>query len=356
MRKTLGFALSALLAACASDSDPSSTPDGGDTPVDGDDTPPFTDGVSTLSGHADAGYVDGKRGVARFANPVNCEYRDGKVYVADFDNGKIRVVDATTGDTTTLISQQGFQRPFGMAFAPDGTLFVSTDRSPQNESGAMAGTIWRVDIAAKTATPIAPNIGRPRGLAVLPNGKLAAADYQNHVISIVDPVTGAVQPLAGGWQAAGMADAAGQAARFDAPYDLAVKDGKLIVADYGNHRLREVALDGSVRTLAGAAAGYGDGAMASARFSHPQALAIASTGDLFVSDLENFRIRKVTGDVATVSGSGEGGYLDSDDLLAAQFFGLEGICMNPDGSMLFVADGGRGEDVPYNRIRSVKLQ
>jgi len=358
MLKTALVFLLAGLAACgtttATGDDDDTTP-GDDTP--GDDAPPLTNGVSTLSGHADPGYVDGKRGVARFNNPVNCAYRDGKVYVADFDNGKIRVVDAATGQTATLIAKQGFQRPFGMAFAPDGTLFVSTDRGPQGEMGPMAGTIWRIDVAAREATPIAVGIGRPRGLAILPNGKLAASDYQNHVVSLVDPATGAVQPLAGTWQTPGMADAVGAAAKFNTPYDIVVKDGKLIVADYGNHRLREVSLDGSVRTLAGVgAAGFGDGAMTSAMFSHPQGIAIMTSGDLYVSDLENFRIRKITGDVATSSGNGEGGYLDSDNLLEAQFFGLEGICANPDGSMLFVADGGRGEDVPYNRIRSVKLQ
>lgn len=349
LKTTLAFLLAGL-AACATDS---ST--GDDMP--GDDAPPFTNGVSTLSGHADAGYVDGPRGTARFANPVNCAYRDGKVYVADFDNNKIRVVDAENGQTSTLISQQGFSRPFAMAFAADGTLYVSTDRNPTGQQGIMTGTIWRVDIGAKTATAIAPDIGRPRGIAVLSNGKLAVSDYQNHVVSIVDAVSGAVIPLAGAWQVAGMADASGTGAKFSEPYGIVAKGDKLLVADYGNNRLREVALDGSVRTLAGAgAAGFADGAMTSAQFSHPQGMAITSSGDVFLSDLGNYRLRKVTSDVTTIAGSGEAGYLDSDNLLEAQFLGLEGICAKPDGSMLFVADGGRGEDVPYNRIRSVKLQ
>jgi sugar lactone lactonase YvrE len=339
------------LVACGTDNNGP-----GDDVVDPDDVPPFTEGVSMLSGHADPGYVDGKRGVARFNNPVNCAYRDGKVYVADFDNGKVRVVDAETGETSTLINQQGFQKPFGMVFAPDGTLYVSTDKNPQSQQSAMTGTIWRVDIAAKMATPVAIGIGRPRGLAVMSNGKLAVTDYQNHVVSIVDPVSGAVQALAGTWQGAGMVDAVGVAAKFNEPYGVVVKGDKLIVADYGNHRLREVSLDGSVRTLAGVGvAGYGDGAMASAKFSHPQGVAVSTAGDMYISDLENFRIRKVTGDVLTVAGNGNGGYVDADDKLSAELYGLEGICMKPDGSVLYVADGTRGESVPFNRIRSVKL-
>lgn len=352
MSKTiLAFiSLSAGLAGCATDSSSS-----GDDMPGGGDLPPMTNGVSTLSGHAEAGYVDGPRGTARFANPVNCAYHDGKVYVADFDNSKIRVVDAETGQTGTVISQQGFARPFAMAFAPDGTLFVSTDRNPKGQQGLMTGTIWRVDVNAKTATPIAPDIGRPRGIAVMPDGQLAVSDYQNHVISLVNAVDGGVTPLAGAWQAAGMADAVGDGAKFSEPYGVVVKGGKLVVADYGNNRLREVSLDGTVRTLAGASAGFGDGAMTSAQFSHPQGMIATSNGDVFISDLGNFRIRKVTSDVSTIAGSGDEGWLDSDNLTEAQFSGLEGICAKPDGSMLFVADGGRGENVPYNYIRSIKL-
>jgi len=351
MLKTTIFLLAGLVA-CATDPDSM-----GDDTVPPEDAPPFTNGVSMLTGHAEKGFVDGKRGLARLNNPVSCAYRDGKVYVADFDNGKIRVVDAETGETSTVVSKQGFQKPFAMVFSPDGTLYVSTDKSPDNLQSMMSGTIWRVNIAGKDATPVAVGIGRPRGLAILPDGKIAATDYQNHVVSIVDPVSGAVTPLAGTWQGAGMADAVGIAAKFNQPYGVVVKDGKLIVADFGNHRLREVSMDGTVRTLAGAgSAGYGDGAMTTARFSHPQGVAITNTGDVFVTDIENFRVRKITGDVVTAVGDGTGGYMDSDDLLTAQLYGLEGLCVTGDGSKMFIADGTRGELVPYNRIRSVKLK
>jgi hypothetical protein len=67
-------------------------------------------------------------------------------------------------------------------------------------------------------------------------------------------------------------------------------------------------------------------------------------------------VRKLAGGtVETVAGNGTAGYADSDDPLAAQLYGLEGLGVTPDGSTVFVADGGRGEAVPYNRVRSVKL-
>lgn len=333
--------------------------DGGGGGSDGGgDVPPFTRGVSMLSGAAEAGDVDGARGVARFANPVNVALGpDGRIYVADFDNGKIRAVDAADGTTSTVVAATGFQRPFGLAFAESGTLYVATDRDPQGQAGPMAGTIWRVDVAAGTATPIAARIGRPRGLAALPDGRLAVADYMHHVIELVDPGSGAVTPLAGAWDGKGYADGVGAAARFATPYGLALVGGALVVADHDNHRLRKVGLDGAVATLAGTGdAGFADGALASAKFNRPQGLAAAARGDLYVTDADNFRVRRVRGgSVETIAGSGQPGYADADDRLAAQFYGLEGLCVRPDGSAVFVADGDRGEPLPYNRIRSIKL-
>jgi len=327
-------------------------------PPSGPDVPPFTNGVSMLSGWEEAGYKDGIRGEARFANPVNVACGpDGKVYVADFDNGKIREVDAEDGTTSTVIATGGFQRPFGMAFAPDGTLYVSTDRDPQGGSGPMAGTVWRIDVSARTATPIKAQIGRPRGLAVLPSGKLAVADYMHHVIQVLDPATAALTPLAGAWDVKGTTDGAGAVARFATPYGLAFVNGALIVADFENNRLRRVALDGTVSTFAGAGlAGFADGGLATARFNKPQGLAVTGNGDLYVTDIENFRIRRIRGSsVETIAGSGQPGYADNDDRLAAQFYGLEGLCVTADGSMVFIADGSRGEPAPYHRVRSIKM-
>ncbi|HEU0033634.1 MAG TPA: hypothetical protein VFQ53_23565 [Kofleriaceae bacterium] len=337
------------------------TSDDGGGGDDGGDLPPFTNGVSTLTGHADPGYADGKRGVARFSNPVNVAYGpNGLLYVADFDNGKLRVVDAESGDTGTTIATMGFKRPFAMAFAPDGTLYVTTDSNPAGGSqGSMTGTIWRVDVDAKSATPIANDIGRPRGIVVLPTGKLAVADYQHHVIELVDPASGQVSILAGTWDAKGMADGVGAAARFSTPYGMALaKDGRLVVADFDNNRLRVVALDGTVETYAGSGvAGFADGAMGTAEFNKPQGVAVDAAGDFYVTDLGNYRVRKVTAaGVETIAGDGMGGYIDSDDRLASELYGLEGISVAPSGAMVFVADGGRGEAVPYNRIRSIKMQ
>src|SRR2546426_7611410 len=78
----------------------------------GSKAPPWTNGVSTVAGAAEPGYVDGSRDVARFKNPANVAYGpDGKIYVADYDNNKLRVVE-TDGTTSTVIAQKTFAQPF----------------------------------------------------------------------------------------------------------------------------------------------------------------------------------------------------------------------------------------------------
>jgi DNA-binding beta-propeller fold protein YncE len=244
-----------------------------------------------------------------------------------------------------------------MAFAPNGILYVSTDNDPSGGHSLMSGTLWMVDVEQKTAAPIAIGIGRPRSLAMLTDGRIAATDDLHHVVEVIDPHTGIVVPLAGSWDVPGLADATGTAALFATPYGLVQRgDGNLVVADFANNRLRLVGLNGRVTTLAGSVAGYVDGAMANAMFDHPQGLTIAANGDMFVTDLNNNRVRRITAtSIDTIAGDGTAGYMDSDDRLGAELYGLEGLAVRPDASMVYVADGTRGEPVPFNRVRQIKL-
>ena len=357
MSKTKFALCLVALVGCAS------TPDGGgnDGGVDGgvDSLPPFTMGVSTLSGSADDGFVDGIRGKARFHNPVNVAYGpDGVLYVADFDNDKLRTVDVTTGFTTTLINQPTFRRPFGMLFAPNGTLYVSTDNDMVGDHYPNSGAVWRIDIAAKKAILVANKLGRPRSMAWLHDGRIAIADYQFHVIELLNPATGAVSLLAGTWGQKGMVDGQGPAARFSTPYGLVQRaDGQLVVADYSNNRIRLVGLDGKVSTYGGSDdAGFADGAMSEAQFNHPQGLVMDAAGDLYVTDLGNYRIRRIRDEmIETIAGSGDAGWVDSDDPLAAKLFGLEGLTVKPDGSFVYFADGTRGELAPHNYVRMLQI-
>jgi DNA-binding beta-propeller fold protein YncE len=331
---------------------------GGAGDDDGGGPPAFTDGVSTLAGSSEPGKQDGSREVARFNNPVNVAVGpDGKLYVADFDNGLIRAVDHD-GTVTTVIAKQGFVRPFGLAFTSDGTLYVSTDNDDTGQHTLMSGTVWRVDVHAQSAAVVVRGVGRPRGLTALPDGRLVLSDYLHHLIRILDPKTAALTNLAGAWDVKGSTDGAGAMARFSTPYGIAVAaDGALIVADYDNQRLRRVGLDGVVSTVAGSGkAGFADGAAASAAFDHPQGIAISHGGDVFITDTDNFRVRRLrAGTVDTIAGDGNAGWKDDDDRVASELFGLEGIAVAADGAMVFVADGNRGDPLPYNRVRQIKM-
>jgi sugar lactone lactonase YvrE len=317
--------------------------------------PPFTLGVSTVAGCDLFGAVDGTRDVARFHNPVNVAVAaDGMIYVADFDNNRVRRV-TPTGTVSTIVQQVGFERPFGLAFDATGQLYVQTDRNSSGMHSTMTGTIWRVDLVVGGATVVVENIGRPRGMAVLGDGRIATADYLHHVVQIVDPVAMTVTPLAGTFDMPGFADDTGAAARFNRPYGVVILlDGSIAVAEIENHRIRRVALDGTTTTIAGTGVpGNTNGTTGTATFNGPQDLEIDSTGTLYVADTNNFVIRRITGgNVDTIIGAGIAGYLDSDNLTTAQIFGLEGIALSPFDGKLYIADGTRGEDInPHNRIR-----
>ncbi len=288
---------------------------------------------------------------------MNTLYTPDAIYVADFDNGLVRVV-GLDGTTTTLVRQADFSRPFGLARAASGALYVQTDNAPGGAHSTTTGTIWRIDAGSHAAVALATNLGRPRGLAMLPDGRIAMADYLHHVVEVLDPATGVTTILAGTFDASGYLDATGAAARFARPYGVAVRDGALIVADYENHRIRSVDLaTRAVTTLAGTGtAGTADGAAADAQFDLPQGVAVDAAGTIYVTDTGSFRIRRIRGTtVDTIAGDGIGGFRDADDPRAAAFWGLEGLAVRPDGAALYVADGSRGEDLPYHRVRVVDL-
>ncbi len=351
---TCSLSLGLLTMAACSSGRPDGGPDGGES---ASDAAPFTQGVSTLTGAAEAAYWDGDRASARFDDPVNAIWGpDGRLYVADFNNSKIRVVD-TLGTTDTIVAQNNFIRPYGLVFLGDGTLVVETDVDPTGADNLQSGTLWTVDLAAHTATVLAADLGRPRGLALLPSGLVAMADEFHHTIRTLDPSSGDIVVIAGLADLAGTADGVGANARFSTPYGLAVRpDGSLVVCDFGNSRLRVVALDGTVTTLVGGAPGFRDGAAGTAQFDQPQAITSNAAGDLFVTDTGNLRIRMLSGsEVTTIAGDGTSGYLDAADPTAASLYGLEGVTLNKAGSVVYFTDGSRGTLAPYNRVRQVQL-
>jgi DNA-binding beta-propeller fold protein YncE len=312
--------------------------------------------VSTLAGSGTAGDAEGTGSTVDLDNPVSIALAPGgDLLVLEYDANRVRSLTAA-GVSSTVIATGIFQQPFGLVAASDGTLFVDTDYDPNGVKSSTTGTIWHVDVAAQTASVVKADIGRPRSLAQLHDGRLVLADYRNHRLLLLDPQTAAVTPLAGS-SCPGFADGQGTAAQFNIPYGVAVRpDGTIVVADLGNHRLRTVDLSGDVSTLAGdGTPGMIDGVAAQARFYQPEALAIDAAGAIYVSDRGNHRIRRLAGgSVQTLAGDGVEGFADGDGTMA-HFYGQEGLAVTPDGTMLYVADGTNGDQVPYQRVRAIAL-
>jgi sugar lactone lactonase YvrE len=191
----------------------------------------------------------------------------------------------------------------------------------------------------------------PEGIAVDQAGNLYIADRDNHRIRKVTP-EGTISTFAG-TGAAGFSGDGGQAtaAQLRNPQAVTVDGaGAVYIADTGNHRVRRVALDGVITTVAGSGtAGFsGDGGQAIlARLSEPSALAIDGSANLFV--LEKNRVRKVApgGVITTIAGTGTAGFAgDGGPATAAQLNGPEDLAVDAAGN-LYIAD------YLNNRVRKV---
>ncbi len=318
--------------------------------------------VATLAGCDVAGTANGPRDYGLFSNPVNVAIGpSGVTYVADFDDSLLRKVE-TDGTVTTLLAIPTFVRPFGLQLSSTGTLWVETDGDDQGNESITTGTIWQVDPSTGDATVVIRDIGRPRGMALLGSGQIALADYEHHVIELLDPTQSppTLTVLAGMMDVPGYAVGTGTAAQFNQPWDIALlQTGDLAVSDAENHLIRNVTLSGIVTDIAGTPGvpGNADGSLAIASFNEPKGLTTDAQGALYISEGLGHDVRKLVigagSSVQTVAGSGTMGWMDSDDPMQAQFYGVEGLDVSADGTRIVVADGNVGDDSPFNHVRVI---
>lgn len=248
--------------------------------------------ASTLVGNGVPGFgEEGLRGSQTHVNSVECGIwadADGTVFWSDC-SGRLRRYDGATGVVTTVLG---------------GT-------SVHDGEAATAGFL-----------------NGPGGLAVRPDGTIIIADVWNQRIRALDPQTGLIRTVAGnGARAFGGDNYPATSAYLGNPHDVAVdRQGRILIADTRNGRIRRVELDGSLRTLAGTTlpwdAGEGrwdkgdHGPANSASFGGIEAVAVDMESHIYVGDCTFGRIRKVdahTGIITTIAGvgipgnSGDGG-------------------------------------------------
>jgi gliding motility-associated-like protein len=140
----------------------------------------------------------------------------------------------------------------------------------------------------------------------------------------------------------GSTDGAVLSAKFNSPHGICVdKTGNVFVADRYNNKIRKITLAGVVSTLAGSgAAGANDGTGTAATFNEPWAIASDTNGNLYVADTKSYKIRKIvsaTGVVTTVAGTGSFGTTNGAANVA-QFGYPTGIAVTKDGNIIYVAD------------------
>ncbi len=240
-----------------------------------------------------------------------------------------------------------FNNPYGLAIDASGIAYVgdSTNhrvRQIDLSTGAVSTLAGSGTAASTNGTGTSAAFSSPFYLALDGLGNLYVTDSGTHLIRKVVLATQDVTTVAG-TGAAGAVDGVGIAASFNQPYGVACDaSGNAFVADSGNHRIRKIVLSSAmVTTLAGSVApSAANGVGAAAGFSTPINVVMDSSGTLlFVADFGNSLIRQIviaTQTVTTLAGSGMAGAANGFGV-AAQFNGPRGLAVDASGSV-YVGD------------------
>ena len=293
---------------------------------------------------------------------------DGDLFIADGANHVVRKLDVLTGSLEVVAGtgQAGssgiggaaisarLHTPEGVCVAPNGDFYVAD---------AGAHVVRRVSAASGTILPVAgtgshgdwgdgdvatgASLRAPCAVALAPNGDLYIADREADRVRRVSAATGVIETVAGTGREGFSGDGGPAAkARLRAPAGIAVaSNGDLYVADTGNHSIRRIAAaTGIITTVAGSdLPGFaGDGGPAAdARLSSPQSIAFGPTGDLFIADTGNHRVRRIeigTGIITSVAGRGGSGFAgDGAPSSEARFDAPCGVAVGTTG-IYYVAD------------------
>lgn len=289
----------------------------------------------------------------------------GVLYVADTGNHRIRRISANQ-DTILAYAGTGvagysgdggaaaaakLASPTGVFATAAGVLYVADTGNNAVRRITAAGVISTVagtgaaGFAGDSSAATSAKLNSPRGVYVTDAGVIYIADTGNNRIRQVS-AAGTITTYAGAGPA-GFAGDGGKArsAQLKGPEGVfADTAGNVYVTDTGNHRIRVIAAsDSIITTLSGISTpGFGgDGDLpANAQFAFPRAVVVDSTGDVYVADRFNQRVRRLHsgGNVTTLAGNGTlafGG--DGAGANLARLASPSGLYLNRSGT-LFIAD------------------
>jgi uncharacterized protein (TIGR03437 family) len=293
----------------------------------------------------------------------------GNLFIADTGTERVRIVLATgliqtlAGDGLAGYNTDGvaataaeLNTPMGLAFDPSGNLLLSdtNNQRVREISAGVISTFAGTGVAGtgqEGLTPVEMPLRGPRGVCTGRDGSVYIVDTDNHRV-LVAPPAGVVTTFAGNGSPGDAGDGeSARTAQLNLPSACALDgSGDMFIADTANHRIREVTPAGVIETVAGSGtAGYsGDGGAASAAALYaPSGVAVDGNGNLFIADTGNHAIRLVTPDGAihTIAGQGTAGFSgDGGEGLAAFLNSPSGMLLDGAGDLYF-ADTGN------NRVR-----
>jgi sugar lactone lactonase YvrE len=283
--------------------------------------------ISTVAGTGTAGYRgdNGPAVSAQLYDPREVAVDSaGAVYIADNGNHRVRKITAdgkistVAGTGTASFGGDGgpataarLCNPYGVAVDSSGTLYISDRNNHRVRKVTADGKISTVagtgtaGSAGDGGPAVSAQLASPEGVTLDSAGTLyIAGSYRVRKVT----ADGKISTVAGTGTAGSSGDGGPATAARLNPLGLATdSSGTLYTADFDNHRVRKIAADAAISTVAGTGtAGFGgDGGPATAaRLNLPIGVAVDSAGTLYITDLGNHRVRKVASVMAGLPDSG----------------------------------------------------